>query len=43
MVRFGQTGLMVSRLCQGTAFRHLPRSEDPRAVLRRLNAARESC
>jgi len=27
-VRFGQTDLMVSRLCQGTAFRHLDRSAD---------------
>ena len=29
-VRFGQTDLQVSRLCQGTAFRHLPRADDPR-------------
>lgn len=27
-VRFGQTELMVSRLCQGTAFRHLDRHAD---------------
>ncbi|NKB65428.1 MAG: hypothetical protein GKR89_00060 [Candidatus Latescibacteria bacterium] len=27
-VRFGTTDLMVSRLCQGTAFRHLERSAD---------------
>ena len=31
-VRFGQTDLHVSRLCQGTAFRHLPRAEDPRGL-----------
>lgn len=30
-VRFGRTDLYVSRLCQGTAFRHLPRSDDPQA------------
>lgn len=29
---FGQTDLRVSRLCQGTAFRALPRAEDPRAL-----------
>jgi sugar phosphate isomerase/epimerase len=29
---FGQTDLRVSRLCQGTAFRDLPRAEDPRAL-----------
>lgn len=28
LVRFGNTDLHVSRLCQGTAFRHLPREED---------------
>ncbi|MBM3264393.1 MAG: aldo/keto reductase [candidate division Zixibacteria bacterium] len=35
-IRFGFTDLYVSRLCQGTAFRHLPRGEDSRseAVLR---------
>ena len=27
-VRFGNTDLYVSRLCQGTAFRHLPRTRD---------------
>ena len=27
-VHFGRTDLLVSRLCQGTAFRHLPREED---------------
>ncbi len=33
LVRFGQTDLWVSRLCQGTAFRHLDRSElDERGV-----------
>ncbi len=31
-VQFGNTGLRVSRLCQGTAFRHLPRADDPRAL-----------
>ena len=36
-VRLGQTTLSVSRLCQGTAFRKLPRAETPetRAVLER--------
>ena len=32
LVRFGRTDLFVTRLCQGTAFRHLPRTEDPRAL-----------
>lgn len=32
LVRFGQTDLRVSRLCQGTAFRHLPRADDPRGL-----------
>ncbi len=33
-VRFGSTDLYVSRLCQGTAFRHLPRIRDePRGQL----------
>jgi aryl-alcohol dehydrogenase-like predicted oxidoreductase len=31
-VRFGHTDLWVSRLCQGTAFRHLPRASDPRSL-----------
>lgn len=31
-VRFGRTDLLVTRLCQGTAFRHLPRTDDPRAL-----------
>ena len=31
-VRFGPTDLYVSRLCQGTAFRHLPRADDPRGL-----------
>jgi len=37
MVRFGPTDLLVSRLCQGTAFRQLPRADLPetRAVLYR--------
>ncbi len=26
LIRFGRTDLCVSRLCQGTAFRHLPRA-----------------
>ena len=36
-VRFGHTDLYVSRLCQGTAFRKLPRADTPetRAVLYR--------
>lgn len=29
---FGQTDLRISRLCQGTAFRDLPRTDDPRAL-----------
>ena len=35
-VPFGQTDLQVSPLCQGTAFRHLPRADSPEglAVLR---------
>jgi len=32
LVRFGRTELLVTRLCQGTAFRHLPRTDDPRAI-----------
>jgi aryl-alcohol dehydrogenase-like predicted oxidoreductase len=28
---FGHTDLKVTRLCQGTAFRHLPRATDPRS------------
>ena len=28
LVRFGQTDLYVSRLCQGTAFRNMPRAAD---------------
>jgi aryl-alcohol dehydrogenase-like predicted oxidoreductase len=32
LVRFGRTELFVTRLCQGTAFRHLPRTDDPRAL-----------
>ena len=31
-VFFGQTDLQVSRLCQGTAFRHLPRADSPEAL-----------
>ena len=31
-VQLGNTDLRVSRLCQGTAFRDLPRAEDPRAL-----------
>ena len=31
-VQLGHTDLRVSRLCQGTAFRHLPRTDDPRAM-----------
>jgi aryl-alcohol dehydrogenase-like predicted oxidoreductase len=31
-IRFGTTALQVSRLCQGTAFRRLPRADDPRAL-----------
>ncbi len=37
---FGQTDLRVSQLCQGTAFRDLPRADDPRA-LRVLHYAME--
>ena len=29
---FGQTDLQVSRLCQGTAFRHLPRADSPQSL-----------
>ena len=31
-VFFGQTDLQVSRLCQGTAFRHLPRADSPQSL-----------
>ena len=31
-VPFGQTDLQVSRLCQGTAFRHLPRADSPEGL-----------
>ena len=31
-VPFGHTDLRVTRLCQGTAFRHLPRAADPTAL-----------
>ena len=31
-VRFGSTDLKVSRLCQGTAFRNMPREDQPRGV-----------
>lgn len=31
-VRFGATDLSVTRLCQGTAFRHLPRATNPAAL-----------
>ena len=31
-VQLGNTDLRVSRLCQGTAFRDLPRADDPRAL-----------
>ena len=31
-VRFGPSDLYVSKLCQGTAFRNLPRAEDPRGI-----------
>ena len=30
-VRFGRTGLLVSRYCQGTAFRKVPRTDNPQA------------
>ena len=36
-VQFGQTDLMVSRLCQGTAFRHLERSAESPAAERVLH------
>ena len=32
LIRFGQTDLRVSRLCQGTAFRHLPRADHPQSL-----------
>ena len=32
-VFFGQTDLQVSRLCQGTAFRHLPRADSPQSLV----------
>ena len=32
LARFGWTDLRVSRLCQGTAFRHLPRADSPRSL-----------
>ena len=35
-VRFGQTDLYVSRLCQGTAFRNMPRAADNPMGLRVL-------
>jgi aryl-alcohol dehydrogenase-like predicted oxidoreductase len=31
-IPFGQTDLQVSRLCQGTAFRHLPRADGPESL-----------
>ena len=31
LVRFGSTDLHVSRYCQGTAFRHTPRNDNPQA------------
>ena len=31
-VPFGHTDLQVSRLCQGTAFRHLPRADSPEGL-----------
>jgi aryl-alcohol dehydrogenase-like predicted oxidoreductase len=31
-VPFGRTDLQVSRLCQGTAFRHLPRADGPEGL-----------
>ena len=31
LVRFGHTDLMVTRYCQGTAFREIPRSDNPQA------------
>ena len=36
MVRFGTTDLWVSRICQGTAFRNMPRSPDNEVGLRVL-------
>lgn len=36
LVRFGQTDLYVSRLCQGTAFRNMPRAADNPMGLRVL-------
>ncbi|MBI4552716.1 MAG: aldo/keto reductase, partial [Candidatus Latescibacteria bacterium] len=36
LVRFGKTDLYVSRLCQGTAFRTLPRTGDDPAAQRVL-------
>ena len=36
LVRFGQTDLYVSRLCQGTAFRNMPRAADNPIGLRVL-------
>ena len=33
LVRFGQTDLYVSRLCQGTAFRNMPRTVDTMGLL----------
>ena len=36
LVRFGQTDLHVSRLCQGTAFRNMPRAADNPMGLRVL-------
>ena len=36
LVRFGQTDLYVSRLCQGTAFRNMPRASDNPMGLRVL-------
>ena len=36
LVRFGQTDLFVSRLCQGTAFRNMPRAADNSMGLRVL-------
>ena len=37
LVRFGHTDLLVTRYCQGTAFRQLPRTDNPeaRAILHR--------
>ena len=33
LIRFGQTDLYVSRLCQGTAFRNMPRTVDTMGLL----------